>query len=152
MPSDNNSPTERLRLGQRVRAGRDGRDGRDGVDGKDGRDGLPGKSGRDAYELAVARGYRGTIEQWIASLRGKDGIQGPPGPEGPRGPIGPMPKHRWIDRTKLQFEKAPGDWGEAVELKGEPGPRGPAGLGGGGGSASSGSGGSGNGYFPQGWG
>ena len=42
-----------------------------------------------------------------------------------------MPAHRWVEETKLQFEQAPGgEWGPAVQLKGE---RGRAGRDGGGG-------------------
>ena len=38
---------------------------------------------RDAYQLALAEGYAGTREQWLASL------QGPPGPAGGIGATGP---------------------------------------------------------------
>ena len=38
--------------------------------GKDGTDGEPGTS---AYEIAVAGGYRGTVEEWLESLRGAEG-------------------------------------------------------------------------------
>lgn len=37
------------------------------------RDGLDGLS---AYEIAVARGFRGTPDEWLASLRGADGADG----------------------------------------------------------------------------
>ena len=64
-----------------------------------------------AYGLAVRQGFKGTLDEWLASLRGmpgKDGAQGPPGkaftyddftpeqlaeltgPEGPQGPRGPQ--------------------------------------------------------------
>lgn len=36
--------------------------------------GIPGKS---AYEIAVENGFEGTEEEWLESLRGKDGPQGP---------------------------------------------------------------------------
>lgn len=65
--------------------GKDGADGRDGVDGtngKDGRDGVDGQNGTDgenglsAYELAVQDGYTGTEEEWLLSLKGRNGIDG----------------------------------------------------------------------------
>lgn len=64
-----------------------------------------------AYGLAVRQGFKGTLDEWLASLQGmpgKDGAQGPPGkaftyddftpeqlaeltgPEGPQGPRGPQ--------------------------------------------------------------
>lgn len=44
---------------------------RNGENGKDGTDGNDGKS---AYELAVESGFTGTEEEWLVSLKGKDGI------------------------------------------------------------------------------
>ena len=52
--------------------------------------------GLSAYQLAVSRGFIGTLDEWLVSLNGKDGKdgeqgpQGEPGPEGPVGPIGPQ--------------------------------------------------------------
>ena len=72
-------------------AGEVGSAGRDGIDGKDGAPGLrgekgdvgdrgekgdPGVNGKDAYELAVEKGFHGTELQWLDSLRGKDGENG----------------------------------------------------------------------------
>ncbi|CAL9296879.1 phage tail protein [Streptomyces sp. SudanB25_2051] len=48
--------------------------------------------GASAYEVAVAEGFTGTEQQWLASLvgpAGAEGDQGPVGPAGPRGPAGP---------------------------------------------------------------
>lgn len=41
-----------------------------------------GANGKSAFDLAVGSGFGGTTEQWLASLKGKDGvgIQGEPGP------------------------------------------------------------------------
>lgn len=39
----------------------------------------PGPAGRNAYELAVAQGFVGTLEQWLESLEGAEGPPGPPG-------------------------------------------------------------------------
>ncbi|WP_274584107.1 hypothetical protein V9W64_00005 [Neisseria leonii] len=44
-----------------------------GRNGKDGRDGADGKS---AYQLAVDNGFEGTVEEWLNSLRGRDGKDG----------------------------------------------------------------------------
>jgi hypothetical protein len=68
----------------------DGRDGKDGKDGKDGRDGKSvvgpqgpkgekgdkGDDGLSAFELAAKNGFKGTEEEWLASLKGKDGLNG----------------------------------------------------------------------------
>ena len=77
--------------------------GADGKDGKDGKDGLgiadiktegnkmifimsdgtkkevelpagSGENGKSAYELAVEAGFEGTLEEWLDSINGKDGI------------------------------------------------------------------------------
>lgn len=33
---------------------------------------FPGSIGRSAYELAVQQGYKGTLDEWLLSLKGKD--------------------------------------------------------------------------------
>ncbi len=59
-----------------------GKDGINGSDGKDGRDDVNGQNGADgenglsAYELAVQGGYMGTEEEWLSSLKGRNGIDG----------------------------------------------------------------------------
>lgn len=40
---------------------------------------LNGNNGRSAYELAVENGYRGTEEEWLASLKGTAGDKGDDG-------------------------------------------------------------------------
>ncbi|CAJ0610686.1 unnamed protein product [Cylicocyclus nassatus] len=66
-------------------AGKDGENGKDGADGKDGEDGADGKS---AYELAVVAGFNGTIDAWLASLKGADGTDGQDGADGKDGEDG----------------------------------------------------------------
>lgn len=44
-----------------------------GLDGKPGRNGDDGENGKSAYEIAVENGYEGTVEQWLADLKGADG-------------------------------------------------------------------------------
>lgn len=41
--------------------------------------------GLNAYELAVQQGYLGTLDQWLQSLIGPQGIQGPKGDKGDKG-------------------------------------------------------------------
>ena len=60
--------------------GKDGKDGADGVpghngaDGKKGVDGINGSDGKSAYIIAVEHGFSGTENEWLQSLKGKDGI------------------------------------------------------------------------------
>jgi hypothetical protein len=137
---------------------------------------LPGMYGLDAYELAVRRGFVGSEDKWLESLKGDAGINGlsayeiaiahgfdgteaewlakqeaipgPQGERGPPGPRGPRPDHEWSG-TRLRFEKADGDWGQFVDLKGDKGEQGNAGtaaIGGGTVIVQQG-----NSYFPAGW-
>lgn len=86
-----------------------------------GPEGPPGPDGLSAYQLAVAEGFEGTLEEWLASLVGPQGepgadstVPGPQGPEGPQGEAGPA----GADST------VPGPQGE----QGPEGPQGPAGI------------------------
>jgi len=54
-------------------AGADGKDGINGTNGADGKDGADGTNGKDAYEIAVENGFRGTRQEWLNSLEGEDG-------------------------------------------------------------------------------
>lgn len=55
-----------------------------------------GPAGPSAYEVAVANGFEGTETEWLASLQGEEGPQGPqgdpgdPGPKGDPGDTGPQ--------------------------------------------------------------
>lgn len=62
-----------------------GPQGEQGIPGKDGADGLDGLS---AYELAVEQGYKGSLDEWLASLKGEQGIQGETGEQGIQGVAG----------------------------------------------------------------
>ena len=44
---------------------------------------ISGKEGPSAYDVAVANGFRGSAEAWLASLVGPQGPEGPQGPQGP---------------------------------------------------------------------
>ena len=41
---------------------------------RNGTDGTDGNDGKSAYEIAVQNGYTGTEEEWLASLKGADGV------------------------------------------------------------------------------
>ena len=43
-----------------------------------------------AYGLAVKHGFKGTEEEYLASLKGETGATGPTGPTGAQGPTGPI--------------------------------------------------------------
>ena len=86
--------------------------------------GVAGPPGPSAYEVAVANGFVGTEAEWVASLEGDVGPQGPAGADGAQGPAG-------ADST------VPGPQGEAGPAgadstvpgpQGEVGPQGPAGV------------------------
>lgn len=44
---------------------------------------ISGKEGPSAYDVAVANGFRGSVEDWLASLVGPQGPEGAQGPQGP---------------------------------------------------------------------
>ncbi len=47
--------------------------------------------GFSAYEVAVANGFVGTVEEWLESLRGEPGPKGDPGEKGDKGDPGHTP-------------------------------------------------------------
>ena len=98
--------------GEQGPQGLQGLQGVEGPQGQKGEKGEDGKDGKSAYEVAVANGFTGTVQEWLQSLKGsgsgggsggaipvpgpkgdkgepgKDGVQGPVGPVGPQGPTG----------------------------------------------------------------
>lgn len=50
-----------------------------------GKDGYQGSDGKSAYQIWLEAGYTGTEEEYLASLKGKDGEPGKEGPQGPQG-------------------------------------------------------------------
>ncbi|WP_295860560.1 FISUMP domain-containing protein [uncultured Fibrobacter sp.] len=58
---------------------------RNGKNGVDGDSGIAGENGLSAYEIAKAAGYKGTEEEWIASLKGDPGVKGDSGAAGAAG-------------------------------------------------------------------
>lgn len=58
--------------------------------GERGEKGEQGQVGKSAYEIAIQNGFIGTEEEWLASLKGDVGEQGPQGPKGDIGEQGPQ--------------------------------------------------------------
>jgi len=56
--------------------------GRDGVNGSTGTNGTNGTNGISSYQIAVANGFIGTVDQWLASLKGSAGTEGEEGDNG----------------------------------------------------------------------
>ncbi|MFJ9671093.1 hypothetical protein ACIRP5_09945 [Streptomyces sp. NPDC101221] len=56
--------------------------GPEGPQGPQGETGPQGEPGDSAYAVAVANGFVGTEDEWLASLVGPEGPQGPPGKDG----------------------------------------------------------------------
>lgn len=56
-----------------------GPQGEPGPPGKDGAPGEAGADGKSAYEIAVENGFTGTEQEWLASLKGEQGMQGESG-------------------------------------------------------------------------
>ena len=50
--------------------------------------GARGEPGKSAYQIWLDNGNKGTIEDFLNSLRGRDGKQGRPGRQGERGERG----------------------------------------------------------------
>lgn len=55
------------------------------IKGEKGDKGDAGADGKSAYEVAIANGYTGTQAQWLASLKGADGVPGKDGSNGKDG-------------------------------------------------------------------
>lgn len=63
--------------------------------------GARGKPGKSAYELWLENGNKGTIEDFLNSLRGKDGKQGKPGRPGTPGEKGEKGDPGRIDNVRF---------------------------------------------------
>ena len=62
--------------------------GLNGANGENGTNGTNGENGLSAYEIAVAKGFKGTEEEWVASLKGDKGAPGENGKNGLNGDNG----------------------------------------------------------------
>ena len=87
--------------------------------------GPKGDDGKSAYEIAVEKGFIGTEEEWLSSLVGPQGEQGPQGPVGPQGEQGPQGPKGETGPQGVQGEIGPqGPKGD----KGDTGEQGPQGI------------------------
>lgn len=68
--------------GQQGEQGPEGPQGEQGIQGEPGVNGTNGVDGKSAYELAVDKGYTGTVEEWLVSLVGEVGATGQAGTNG----------------------------------------------------------------------
>lgn len=71
--------------GEQGPKGETGPQGYTGKQGEQGPQGLKGAPGDSAYQVAQKQGYTGTVDSWLASLKGKDGIDGIDGKDGTNG-------------------------------------------------------------------
>lgn len=74
-----------------------------------------GVKGASAYEIAVMRGFQGTVDEWLESLHGEDGKPGTPGKDGYTPVKG---KDYWTETDKQEIveevlEKVPSGGGGA---------------------------------------
>lgn len=59
--------------------------GKDGSDGSSGANGSSGTNGKSAYEIAKDNGFKGSEQEWLASLKGEAGKNGSNGSNGSNG-------------------------------------------------------------------
>jgi hypothetical protein len=78
--------------------------------------------GQTPYDLAVKNGFKGTLEEWLESLKGPKGDPGDAGPQGPQGPQGESAYQVALDNGFIGTEE---EWLQS--LKGDKGDRGPQG-------------------------
>jgi hypothetical protein len=80
------------------------------------RSGLPGLDGLSAYEIAVAKGFKGSPEAWLDSLRGE------PGRDGADGADGKSVDFDEVVRRAIELIPAPRDGADGPQgIKGDPG-------------------------------
>lgn len=73
--------------GPQGKMGPQGPQGEQGIQGVEGPQGPVGPDGMSAYEVAVNDGYTGSVQDWLASLKGDKGDQGIQGEQGPAGTV-----------------------------------------------------------------
>lgn len=81
--------------------------------------------GSTAYDIAVSLGFKGTVQDWLNSLKGTSGAQGAPGPPGPKGEMGLRGPMGQQGPQGIQGEK--GDKGDKGD-QGIQGVQGPTGI------------------------
>lgn len=80
--------------------------------GSGGGEAIPGPAGKSAYQLAVQQGFVGTLEEWLASIPGADGIDGQPGADGVDGKSVELQK----SATAIQWRQEGGEFTDLVPL------------------------------------
>jgi len=65
--------------------------------------------GKDAYQVALDAGYKGTEQEWLDSLKGERGAVGPRGYKGPKGDVGPEGPQGRDDRASQCRQRGDGD-------------------------------------------
>ncbi len=66
-----------------------------------GKDGVDGANGMSAYEIALQNGFEGSEEEWLASLKGENGINGKDGINGTNGSASSSTDVRRINEALL---------------------------------------------------
>lgn len=118
--------------------GRQGEKGNNGINGKDGDTPYIGENGnwwigdtdtgvsasngadgKSAYQIAVDNGFVGTVQEWLDSLRGKDGLNGKDGTNGTDGADGENGKSAYDVAVENGFIGSESQW--LASLKGKDG-------------------------------
>lgn len=109
-----------------------------GPQGDPGADGADGEDGESAYEIAVAEGFIGTIEEWLESLVGPQGEQGEQGIQGVQGLPGEDGDSAYEVAVANGFIGTEAEWLESLVgpqgeqgiqgIQGDPGPTGDTGA------------------------
>ena len=87
-----------------------------------GKDGYQGSDGKSAYQIWLDAGNTGSEEEYLASLKGKDGQDGQPGKDGKDGETGKSAYQLWLEAGNTGTEAE-----YLASLKGEDGAQGPTG-------------------------
>ena len=66
--------------------------------------------GQSAYELAQAEGFEGTVQEWLASLKGADGADGVDGADGAAGRDGNDGKSAYEIVVENGYSGTPAEW------------------------------------------
>lgn len=85
-----------------------------GLKGDPGDPGDPGKDGRCAYDLAVERGFAGSVDEWVASLQGEPGARGDDGASVTLEDVAPLLERAVADAVSRIPPPAAGKDGESV--------------------------------------
>lgn len=102
--------------------------------GERGPAGLQGPPGPSLYDLAVANGFQGTLDDFLEMFRGEQGPQGPkgldgvdgapglqgprgfPGPQGPTGPAGPRGRPGGLSSASISVVQS-STWGASTNVE-----------------------------------